>query len=195
MKKAIFIISFLVCAALPAAAQTAAPDGMVLIPAGKFWMGRTFSIFLDSGDLVTRDKMDDRPENHIYVDAFYIDKYEVTNADNARFAEAKGVRPPWHWPEGKIAKGEEKFPVANVNWYEATDYCKWLGKRLPTEAEFEKAARGRNERAHYAWGDDTVEKNDELALLAPQVALRNTARPVPATLGRPGAHAVGTSAH
>ena len=192
MKKAIFIISFLVCAALPAAAQTAAPDGMVLIPAGKFWMGRTFSIFLDSGDLMARDKIDDRPANNVYLDAFYIDKYEVTNADYAKYVEAKGTRPPWHWPEGKIPKGEEKFPVANVNWHEASDYCKWLGKRLPTEAEFEKAARGGLDRAHYAWGDDTIEKYDELAVLAPQVALRNTANPVPATLGRPRPNAVGS---
>ena len=192
MKKVIFVISFLVCAALPAAAQTAAPEGMVLIPAGKFWMGRAFSIFLDSGDLMARDKMDDRPANNVYVDAFYIDKYEVTNADYAKYVEAKGIRPPWHWLEGKIPKGEDKFPVANVNWYEANDYCKSLAKRLPTEAEFEKAARGGLDRAHYAWGDETIEQYDELALLAPQVALRNTATPVPATLGRPRPNAVGS---
>ena len=191
-KKLIFTVLLLACAALPAAAQTAAPDGMVLIPAGKFWMGRTFSIFLDSGDLMARDKIDDRPANNVYLDAFHIDKYEVTNVDYVKYVEAKGTRPPWHWPEGKIPKGEEKFPVANVNWHEASDYCKWLGKRLPTEAEFEKAARGGLDRAHYAWGDDTIEKYDELAVLAPQVALRNTANPVPATLGRPRPNAVGS---
>jgi len=191
-KKLIFTVLLLACAALPAAAQTAAPEGMVLVPAGKFWMGRAFSIFLDSGDLMARDKMDDRPANNVYLDAFYIDKYEVTNADYAKYVEAKAIRPPWHWLEGKIQKGEEKFPVANVNWYEASDYCKSLGKRLPTEAEFEKAARGGLDRAHYAWGDETIEQYDELALLAPQVALRNTATPVPATLGRPRPNAVGS---
>src|SRR5213592_1138288 len=190
-RKLIFTLFCCVCAALPAAAQTAAPEGMASIPAGKFWMGRTFSIFLDSGDLMARDKIDDRPANNVYLDAFYIDKYEVTKA---KYAEAKGIRPPWHWPEGKIPKGEEKFPVANVNWYEASDYCKSLGKRLPTEAEFEKAARGGLDRAHYAWGDETIEQNDELALLAPQVALRNTATPVPATLGRPRPNPVGSFA-
>src|SRR5438093_6866743 len=164
-KKLIFTVLLLACAALPAAAQTAAPEGMVLIPAGKFWMGRAFSIFLDTGDLMARDKMDDRPANNVYLDAFYIDKYEVTNADYAKYVEAKAIRPPWHWLEGKIQKGEEKFPVANVNWYEASDYCKSLGKRLPTEAEFEKAARGGLDRAHYAWGDETIEQYDELALL------------------------------
>src|SRR5437867_3180398 len=95
-KKLIFTIVCCVCAALPAAAQTAAPEGMVLVPAGKFWMGRACSIFLDSGDLLARDNMADRPANNIYLGAVYIDKYEVTNADYARFGEAKGVRPPWH---------------------------------------------------------------------------------------------------
>src|SRR5205809_4674322 len=139
-KKCIFTILCCVCAALPAAAQTAAPEGMVLVPAGKFWMGRAFSIFLDSGDLLARDKMDDRPANNIYLDAFYIDKYEVTNADYERFIQATGGRAPWHWPEGKIPKGEERLPVSNVNWFEANSFCNWMGKRLPTEAEWEKAA-------------------------------------------------------
>jgi formylglycine-generating enzyme required for sulfatase activity len=194
-RKIIFILLCSVCIVLPAAAQTVAPEGMVLIPAGKFWMGRAFSIFLDSGDLVARDKLDDRPANNIYLDAFYIDKYEVTNADYARFLEAKGGRPPWHWPEGQIPKGEEKYPVANVNWYEATDYCQWVGKRLPTEAEWEKAARGGLDRAHYAWGDDTIDRYNELGLLSPQVALRDSAAPpVPATLGRPRPNAVASFA-
>src|SRR6266700_4189496 len=60
--------------------------------------------------------MDHRPANNIYLDSFYIDKYEVTNADYARFVEATGARPPWHWPQGKIPNGEERFPVFNVNW-------------------------------------------------------------------------------
>ena len=167
---------------------------MALVPAGKFWMGRTFSIFLDSGDLLARDKMDDRPANNVYLDAFSIDKYEVTNTDYARFVEATRARPPWHWPQGKIPNGEEKFPVYNVNWFEATDYCKWAGKRLPTEAEWEKAARGGLDRNHYAWGDDTIDKSNEQALLSPQSALRNSATPVPATLGRPRPNPVGSFA-
>jgi iron(II)-dependent oxidoreductase len=193
-RKLIFTLFCCVCAALPAAAQTAAPEGMASIPAGKFWMGRTFSIFLDSGDLLARDKMDDRPANNVYLDAFSIDKYEVTNTDYARFVVATGARPPWHWPQGKIPNGEEKFPVYNVNWFEATDYCKWAGKRLPTEAEWEKAARGGLDRNHYAWGDDTIDKSNEQTLLSPQSALRNTATPVPATLGRPRPNPVGSFA-
>jgi sulfatase modifying factor 1 len=90
--------------------------------------------------------------------------------------------------------GQEKFPVANVNWFEATEYCNWLGKRLPTEAEWEKAGRGGLERAHYSWGDDTIDKETEEGLLSPQLAFRNTNTPVPGTLGRPWSNAVATFA-
>src|SRR5262245_53692771 len=160
-----FIILSVVCAALPIAAQTTAPDNaerkrdsaqpqeMIQIPAGKFWIGRAYTIYADSADLVPIDKLDDRPANNIYLDAFFIDKYEVTNADYAKFVQATGTKPPWHWPQGKILAGKEKLPVYNVNWFEATAYCKWAGKRLPTEAEWEKAARGGLDRNHYAWGD------------------------------------------
>ncbi|PYR99626.1 MAG: hypothetical protein DMG12_20145 [Acidobacteria bacterium] len=182
-----------VCAALPIAAQTAVPEGMAQIPAGKFWMGRAYSIFLDSADLLPRDKMDDRPANNIYLDAFSIDKYEVTNADYARFVDATGARPPWHWPQGKIPNGEERFPVFNVNWFEATDFCKWAGKRLPTEAEWEKAARGGLDRNHYSWGDAEIDRGEE-RLLAPQTAGRNTSTAAPAVIGRRYAMAVGSFA-
>src|SRR2546425_8482764 len=170
-KKLIFTILCCVCAVLPAAAQTAAPEGMVLIPAGKFWMGRAFSIFLDSGDLLARDKMDDRPANNIYLDTFYVDKYEVTNADYAKFLQtATGTKPPWHWSKGQIPDGKEKLPVYNVNWFEATAYCKWAGKRLPTEAEWEKAARGGLDRNHYAWGDAGYIDTSEKYIQPPQAA-------------------------
>ena len=182
-----------VCAAVPIAAQTAVPEGMAQIPAGKFWMGRAYSMFLDSADLLPRDKMDDRPANNIYLDAFSIDKYEVTNADYARFVDATGARPPWHWPQGKIPNGEERFPVFNVNWFEATDFCKWAGKRLPTEAEWEKAARGGLDRNHYSWGDAEIDRGEE-RLLAPQTAGRNTSTAAPAVIGRRYAMAVGSFA-
>src|SRR5437016_6315196 len=134
--KLLFGVLCCVCAVLPALAQTVAPEGaerksdsaqpqtMVRIPAGKFWMGRTQTFFLESVDIVARDRMDETPASNVYLDAFYIDKYEVVNADYSRFVESKGIRPPWHWPQGKIPMGEEKFPASNVNWFEATDYCK-----------------------------------------------------------------------
>ena len=165
-----------VCAALslvlPIAAQTQLPEGaerkrdsaqpqdMALIPAGKFWMGRTVTLVVDSINIRPRDSYDDVPATNIYLDAFYIDKYEVTNADYAKFLAAKGGKAPWHWAQGKIPKGEDKYPVVNVNWFEATDYCKWVGKRLPTEAEWEKAARGGLEGKIYSWGDDDIDTGE-----------------------------------
>jgi len=186
--KIIFIILCLVCAAVPIAAQST--ENMVQIPAGKFWMGRAYTIYADSADLVPRDKLDDRPANNIYLDAFYIDKYEVTNADYARFIQATGAKAPWHWPEGKIPDGKEKLPVYNVNWFEATAFCKWAGKRLPTEAEWEKAARGGLDRNHYAWGDGDVDTSERY-LNAPQGAGRNTNQPLPANLDSTDAVPVG----
>src|SRR5262249_31534240 len=151
IKTLLLTIVFGISAATPLAAQTA-PENMALIPAGEFWMGRVHAFYYDSISGVARDKMDDLPANKIYLDAFYIDKYEVTNADYARFIEAAKARPPWHWPEGNIPKGEERFPVSNVNWFEANSFCNWLGKRLPTEAEWEKASRGGLDRNRFSWG-------------------------------------------
>ena len=191
-KKVLFTILCLLCAAVPLAAQTAAPENMVQIPAGKFWIGRAYTIYTDSADLVPIDKLDDRPANNIHLDAFYVDKYEVTNAEYTKFLQATGGKPPWHWPQGKIPDGKEKLPVYNVNWFEATAYCKWAGKRLPTEAEWEKAARGGLDRNHYAWGDADYIDTSEKYIQPPQAAGRTTADPVPANLDGTDAKPVGS---
>jgi formylglycine-generating enzyme required for sulfatase activity len=178
MKRSIvFTILYCVCAALPLAAQTGAPEGMVQIPAGKFWMGRDHSTKGDADNNMPRGWRDDRPANLISVDAFYLDKYEVTNADYARFLEATGGKAPWHWPHGKVPAGDEKQAVANVNWFEATAFCTWAGKRLPTEAEWEKAARGGQDRKMYAWDDD-YEPATPGAPVVPAVYNRNKAAAV-----------------
>jgi len=129
------------------------PQGMSSIPAGEFWMGRVHYFLIDEVGWLERDRRDDLPAHKIYIDTFYMDKYEVTNQDFSRFLDSTGGRKLWYWPEGKIAKGEERFPVHDVTWFQADAYCKSIGKRLPTEAEWERAARGGLDRMKFSWGD------------------------------------------
>src|SRR5436305_4422926 len=91
--------------------DSAQPQEMASIPAGEFWMGRNQPMWRDALDTVPRAKMDDRPANLIAVDTFSIDKTEVTNAEYAKYVQAKSIRAPWHWPEGKIPDGKEKQAV------------------------------------------------------------------------------------
>lgn len=125
-------------------AKPAAPDstdGMVFVPGGTFNMGR------DDGDEF------ESPAHTVKVNPFYIDRSEVTNEEYQRFVSATGRPLPAHWVGGKIPDGQAKFPVVNVSWYDANAYAEWANKRLPTEAEWEFAARGTDGRA-YPWGND-----------------------------------------
>lgn len=118
----------------------AAPKDMVFVPAGDFTMG--------SNDWWPKSQ----PEHTRNVDAFFIDKYEVTNKKYKEFTDATKRSIPDHWVGGKIPAGKENHPVVYVTWDDADAYCKWNGKRLPHEAEWEKAARGTDKRA-FPWGD------------------------------------------
>src|SRR5438034_10332117 len=112
------------------AAAVPADTDMVQIPAGEFWMGRTFNWLLDELGMHLRPRLDDQPVHLVHLDSYWMDKYEVTNENYARFAEATGRRKPFHWIGGKIPPGQEKFPVYNVTWDDAVAYCTFLGKRL-----------------------------------------------------------------
>jgi len=144
--------------------------GMVYIPAGEFTMGT------EQGD------PDMRPAHTVYLDAYYIDPYEVSQAQYKEFTDATGHPPPgpnpqtffiqnYHWldeqygtylgwagpyiwKDGTYPEGKGDHPVVMVNWGDARAYCEWAGKRLPTEAEWEKAARGGLEGKKYPWGDE-----------------------------------------
>jgi sulfatase modifying factor 1 len=113
---------------------------MAIVPAGDFLMGSD------------GDRPDERPQRRVYVDGFQIDRYEVTNAQYRRFLESTGQAPPDHWQDGLYQKGQDDYPAVGVSWPEADSYCRWAGKRLPTEAEWEKACRGADGRI-YPWGN------------------------------------------
>ena len=127
----------------PTQAPTSAPvddPGMVYVPGGEFTFGS------DDG------REDESPQQTMVVNGFNIDIHPVTAGDYAAFVEATGQRAPRTWQDGQIPAGKENHPVVWVSWNDAVAYCAWADKRLPTEAEWEKAARGTDGRA-YPWGD------------------------------------------
>jgi formylglycine-generating enzyme required for sulfatase activity len=135
----------------PIATQVWEQDGstMVYVPEGAFWMGA-------AGDDPGGDEV--RPQHEVYLDAFWIDQTEVTNAQYGRCVSAGACDPPGHrgsfTREDYYDKAEfSDYPVLAVTWYQADGYCRWAGKRLPTEAEWEKAARGTDRRL-YPWGSE-----------------------------------------
>ena len=140
----------------PAPLSGRVPEGMVLIPAGEFQMG--------SND--RQSGRDEKPVHTVYIDAFYMDVYEVTNAQYKEFIDAN---PQWQkdrilrqyrvleylqdWTNNNYPIGKGNHPVVYVGWYGAMAYAVWAGKRLPTEAEWEKAARGGLIGKRYPWGN------------------------------------------
>ena len=166
------LILFLLIMMTPWLAIGEPPEGMVLVPAGEFTMG--------TDDPNAPD--DQRPARKVNVDAFYIDKHEVTNAQFKEFILADGYKKREYWTkqgwdfiqkkryyyvyptrdtyqinkplgfEENSISSEPDHPVIGVSWYEAVAYAKWAGKRLPTEAEWEKGARGTDARV-YPWGN------------------------------------------
>lgn len=117
------------------------PEGMVLVPGGIFRMGR------EGGQEA------ERPAHDVRVESFFIDRTEVTNEQYLRYIRATGAKPPSHWSGAMYPTGRSQFPVVNVSWEAAKAFAEWAGKRLPSEAEWEFAARGTDGRI-YPWGNE-----------------------------------------
>ncbi|MGB9179747.1 MAG: SUMF1/EgtB/PvdO family nonheme iron enzyme, partial [Pyrinomonadaceae bacterium] len=110
------------------------------VPGGEFTMGS------DGGDAY------ERPPHKVTVKPFFIDAYEVTCEEYARFVKTIGRAPPPNWPGGQYPQGTARHPVTGVTWDDAVAYARWIGKRLPTEEEWEFAARGSDASLIYPWG-------------------------------------------
>jgi formylglycine-generating enzyme required for sulfatase activity len=163
----VFFTASLLCCSSSIRRNPEEKDGMVVIPKGKFTMG------LDAGEINARSAHD------VYLDTYMIDKYEISAAEFARFLNEKGNPEGRYFSQDTYStiveasaipgeagntkenpeayaprKGFENFPANNVSWFGAYTYCQWKGKRLPTEAEWEKAARDNDGRI-YPWGNST----------------------------------------
>lgn len=135
----------------PVFARQPFEPGLVFIPAGKFLMG-------SDPHKDTEAKNWEQPQHLLHLPDYHMAKTPITNDQYLAFVQSTGHRRPQHWADRKIPKGKEDHPVVYISWHDAMAYCRWLAKvtdksyRLPSEAEWEKAARGTDGRI-YPWGN------------------------------------------
>ena len=146
--------------------QLDTPAGVVTIPAGWFQMGSSSKE--NKGGYTT-----EQPLHRVFLSTYQIDRYEVSNIQYSQFIKKTHRMPPVYWKESIFPTEIANHPVAGVSWFDANDFCHSDGKRLPTEAEWEKAARGESE-INYPWGNQSA--SPALANFGKQ--LRNSNLPI-----------------
>ncbi len=143
-------------------------DGMAYIPEDEFTMGSKGRLEqgYDGGDgrVGLEVGVDEIPIHNVHVNGFYIDRYEVSNSQYKKFLDATGRESPvdsvasdapYNWRNGNYPEGEDNHPVINVTWHDADAYCRWAGKRLPAEVEWEKSCRGTDGR-RWSFGNNFI---------------------------------------
>ena len=142
-----FTITFLLSIKQPIFANTMRDEvEMKKIQAGEFLMGSKQK----------EGRVDERPQRNIYLDTYEIDSFEVSNKSYLKFIRDTGRKDPANpYSTGLLSDetGIDNLPVVQVTWYDAVDYCRWAGKHLPTEAQWEKASRG-EKGIKYPWGSE-----------------------------------------
>ena len=183
MKRIVLISTYplalaLVAFLLPAGEATGQqPDGipefpgMTFIPPGEFVMGSTLD------DLQDMAEQDEYPQRRLWLDGYYIDIHEVTNAQYKVFLDSMHIEPPYLWSrDNNYPVGQDGYPVVDVSWNDAALYAEFVGKRLPTEAEWEKAARGTDARS-FPWGEKYDKHLVEMEKLVPVMSFPGNVSP------------------
>ncbi|HEY9231507.1 MAG TPA: SUMF1/EgtB/PvdO family nonheme iron enzyme, partial [Blastocatellia bacterium] len=144
----------------PKPTAPAAPEGMVMVPAGSYTIGRD-----DASDL-------EKPQHAVSLPAYFIDRTEVTNEAYKQFVDATSHKPPTNWSGSNFPTGHANYPVTGITWQDAADYATWAGKRLPSEAEWEAAARG-PQGWRYPWGNEWLPGQANIGVKAGEQAKDN----------------------
>ena len=155
-----YLLTFLITFILLGCEKKQHPE-MVRVPAGEFILG-----FTPSSELIPfmSDKtsgLNAQPKQTLFLETFYMDRYEITYEDFIKFK-----------PKAKYSIQNPKEPARGVNWFEADSYCLFIGKRLPTEFEWEKAARGLDDRL-FVWGNEFNKRNANFSKIVHPVDIKN----------------------